>query len=248
MRERLAAGETLVGTFLGLGSAVAAEACARAGVDWVLVDLEHGAGGEEALPAQLLGARAAGVHGLVRVATAERIRACRALDLGAEGVMFPMVGSAEQARECAAALRHSPAGTRGVAGYHRGAGYGLEPDAVADQDARTLGIVQIESPDAVAAAPEIAAIDGVDVLFVGPSDLSYAMGIPRELEHPDFRAAVDRVLEAAHAAGKAAGIMVSAPDAIRGAAADGFRMIACSTELGLMVGAVRGVAEAARAL
>ena len=64
MRERLAAGETLVGTFLGLGSAVAAEACGRAGVDWLLIDLEHGAGGEEALPAQLIGARAAGVHGL----------------------------------------------------------------------------------------------------------------------------------------------------------------------------------------
>ena len=248
MRERLAAGETLVGTFLGLGSAIAAEACARAGVDWVLVDLEHGAGGEEALPAQLLGARAAGVHGLVRIATAERIRACRALDLGAEGVMFPMIDSEEQARACAAALRHSPAGTRGVAGYHRGAGYGLEAGAVADQDARTLGIVQIESPEAVAAAPALAAVDGIDVLFVGPSDLSYAMGIPRQLDHPEFRAAIARVVEAAGAAGKAAGIMTARPEAIPAAAADGFRMIACSTELGLMVGAVRAVAEAARAL
>jgi 2-keto-3-deoxy-L-rhamnonate aldolase RhmA len=248
MRERLAAGETLVGTFLGLGSAVAAEACARAGVDWVLVDLEHGAGGEEALPAQLLGARAAGVHGLVRVATAERIRACRALDLGAEGVMFPMIGGEEQARACAATLRHSPAGTRGVAGYHRGAGYGLEPDAVADQDARTLGIVQVESPDAVAAAPDIAAIDGIDVLFVGPSDLSYAMGIPGQIDHPDFRAAIERVVEAARAAGKAAGIMTARPEAIPAAAEDGFRMIACSTELGMMVDAVRAVAEAARRL
>jgi 2-keto-3-deoxy-L-rhamnonate aldolase RhmA len=214
----------------------------------VLVDLEHGAGGEESLPAQLLGARAAGVHGLVRVATAERIRACRALDLGAEGVMFPMVDSVGQARACAAALRHSPAGSRGVAGYHRGAGYGLDPGAVADQDARTLGIVQVESPDAVAAAPELAAVDGIDVLFVGPSDLSYSMGIPGELDHPDFRAAVERVVGAARAAGKAAGVMTAAPSAIGAAAADGFRMIACSTELGLMVEAVRGVAAAARAL
>jgi 2-keto-3-deoxy-L-rhamnonate aldolase RhmA len=247
-RERLAAGETLVGTFLGLGSAVAAEACGSAGLDWVLVDLEHGAAGEESLAPQLLGTRAAGVHGLVRVATAERIRACRALDLGAEGVMFPAIESAEQARECVAALRHSPAGTRGVAGYHRGAGYGLDPDAVADQDARTLGIVQVESPAAVEAAPEIAAVDGVDVLFVGPSDLSYAMGIPRQIEHPDFRAAVERVVEATRASGKAAGIMVSTPEAIRGAAADGFRMIACSSEMGLMVDAVQRVVQAARQL
>jgi 2-keto-3-deoxy-L-rhamnonate aldolase RhmA len=248
MRERLAAGETLVGTFLGLGSGIAAEACGSAGIDWVLVDLEHGAGGEESLPAQLLGARAAGVHGLVRVAAAERIRADRALDLGAEGVMFPMVDSVEQARVCAASLRHSPGGIRGVAGYHRGAGYGLEPGAVADQDARTLGIVQVESPEAVAVAPELAAIDGIDVLFVGPSDLSYSMGIPGELDHPEFRAAVERVVGAARDAGKAAGVMTAAPSAIAAAAADGFRMIACSTELGLMVEAVRGVAAAARAL
>jgi 2-keto-3-deoxy-L-rhamnonate aldolase RhmA len=248
MRDRLAAGETLVGTFLGLGSGIAAEACGRAGLDWVLVDLEHGAGGEESLTAQLLGARAAGVHGLVRVATAERIRACRALDLGAEGVMFPMVDSAEQARACAAALRHPPAGTRGVAGYHRGAGYGLDAGALADQDARTLGIVQVESPDAVAAAPELAAVDGIDVLFVGPSDLSNSMGIPGEIDHPDFRAAVERVVGAARAAGKATGVMTATPAAIRAAANDGFRMIACSTDLGLMVEAVRGVAAAARAL
>src|SRR5687767_5749796 len=128
MRERLAAGETLVGTFMGLGSALAAEALGRAGLDWVLADLEHGGAGEDALAAQLLGARAAGVHGLARVeAPGERIRAGRVLDLGAEGVMFPQVHSAEQARACAAALVHSPRGVRGVAGYHRGAGYGTVP-------------------------------------------------------------------------------------------------------------------------
>ena len=113
---------------------------------------------------------------------------------------------------------------------------------------RTLGIVQVESPAAVAAAPELAAIDGIDVLFVGPSDLSYSMGIPGEFEHPDFRAAIARVVAAARDAGKAAGVMTATPAAISAAAADGFRMIACSTELGLMVDAVRGVAAAARAL
>jgi 2-keto-3-deoxy-L-rhamnonate aldolase RhmA len=115
---------------------------------------------------------------------------------------------------------------------------------VADQDERTLGIVQVESPAAVAAAPELAAVDGIDVLFVGPADLSYAMGIPGEIEHPDFRAAIARVVEAARAAGKAAGIMTPGPAAIRGAADDGFRMIACSTDLGLMVEAVRRVVAA----
>jgi 2-keto-3-deoxy-L-rhamnonate aldolase RhmA len=247
MRERLAAGETLVGTFLGLGSPAAAEACGHAGLDWVLVDLEHGPAGDESLLAQLLAARSAGVHGLVRIAAPERIRAGRALDAGAEGVMFPRITSIEDAREAAGALRHSPAGLRGVAGGHRGHGYGLAFDPAAS-DERTLGIIQIEHPGALAVAKEIAALAAADVLFVGPNDLSYAMGIPGQLEHPDFRAAVETVVSAAEGAGKAAGIMVSGPEGVGPAAADGFRMIAVSSELGLLLRAAQEVAAAARAL
>ena len=247
MRERLAAGETLVGTFLMLGSSAAAEACGLAGLDWVLVDLEHGSAGDESALAQLQAARAAGVHALVRVAAPERIRAGRALDLGAEGVMFPRITSIEDARDAAGALRHSPGGLRGVAGGHRGHAFGLAFDpAAADQ--RTLGIIQVEHPGAVEAAEEIAALDAADVLFVGPTDLSYAMGIPRQLDHPDFRAAIERVVAAAEGAGKSAGIMVSGPEGVAGAAADGFRMIAVTSELGLMLRAVQDVVAAARAL
>ena len=247
MRERLAAGETLVGTFLMLGSSAAAEACGLAGVDWVLVDLEHGTAGDEAVLAQLQAARAAGVHGLVRIAAPERIRAGRALDLGAEGVMFPRITSIEEARDAAGALRHSPAGLRGVAGSHRGHFYGFQFDPVA-ADSRTLGIIQVEHPGAVEAAEEIAALDAADVLFVGPTDLSYAMGIPRQLDHPDFRAAIQRVVAAAENAGKAAGIMVPGPEGVAGAAADGFRMIAVTSELGLLVRAAQVVAAAKQAL
>jgi 2-keto-3-deoxy-L-rhamnonate aldolase RhmA len=247
MRERLAAGETLVGTFLMLGSSAAAEACGLAGVDWVLVDLEHGIGGEEAALAQLQAARAARVHGLVRVAAPERIRAGRALDLGAEGVMFPRITSIEEAEAAAGALRHSPGGLRGVAGGHRGHSFGLDFDPAA-ADARVLGIIQVEHPGAVEAAEEIAALDAADVLFVGPTDLSYAMGIPRQLDHPDFRAAIQRVVAAAENAGKAAGIMVSGPQGVAGAAADGFRMIAVTSELGLLVSAAQEVAAAKAAL
>src|SRR5438552_118546 len=87
----------------------------------------------------------------------------------------------------------------------------LGSSAAADE--RTLGIIQVEHPGAVEAAEDIAALDAADVLFVGPTDLSYAMGIPRQLDHPDFRAAIERVVAAADSAGKAAGIMVSTPEA-----------------------------------
>jgi 2-keto-3-deoxy-L-rhamnonate aldolase RhmA len=247
MRERLAAGETLVGTFLMLGSSAAAEACGLAGLDWVLVDLEHGTAGEDAALAQLQAARAAGVHGLARVAAPERIRAGRALDLGAEGVMFPRITSVEEARDAAGALRHSPGGLRGVAGGHRGHSFGLDFDPAA-ADSRVLGIIQVEHPGAVEACEEIAALDAADVLFVGPTDLSYAMGIPRQLDHPDFRAAIQRVVAAAENAGKTAGIMVSGPEGVAGAAADGFRMIAVTSELGLLVRAAQEVAAAKQAL
>jgi 2-keto-3-deoxy-L-rhamnonate aldolase RhmA len=183
----------------------------------------------------------------VRIAAPERIRAGRALDAGAEGVMFPRITSIEDAREAAGALRHSPAGLRGVAGGHRGHGYGLAFDPAAS-DERTLGIIQIEHPGALAVAKEIAALAAADVLFVGPNDLSYAMGIPGQLEHPDFRAAVETVVSAAEGAGKAAGIMVSGPEGVGPAAADGFRMIAVSSELGLLLRAAQEVAAAARAL
>ena len=144
-------------------------------------------------------------------------------------------------------MRHSPGGLRGVAGGHRGHAYGLDFDPVA-ADARVLGIIQVEHPGAVEAAEEIAALDAADVLFVGPTDLSYAMGIPRQLDHPDFRAAIQRVVAAAEAAGKAAGMMVSGPEGVAGAAADGFRMIAVTSELGLLVRAAQAAAAAKQAL
>lgn len=192
-RERLAAGETLVGTFLNLGSAVSAEVCARAGFDWLLVDLEHGAGTEaELIPAlQAIAGRCAA---LVRVEANERPRFARALDSGADGVMVPRVDSAEDARHAVSFMRYPPAGVRGIASMNRGKGWGFDAG-----NAEALCVIQIETRGAVEEAREIAATDGVDVLFVGPSDLGAALGTT---ELP-----LDDVLAAAHAERKAAGIM-----------------------------------------
>ena len=245
MKERLAGGETLLGTFLAMGSPMSAEACGLAGFDWVLVDLEHGGGHESDMLAQLLGATSAGVHALVRVESAERSRAARALDYGAEGVMVPQMPSAAAAREWIAHLHYGPAGHRGVATNHRAARYGLDADALTRAAGRTVGIVQIESMGAVEDSEEIAAIEGIDVLFVGPSDLSYSMGRFRQFDDPEFRAALERVVKAAEDAGKAAGIMVPGAEAIRAAADDGFRMIAVGTDISLLV---RGAQAAVAAL
>ena len=160
MKARLAAGETLFGTFLTLGSPLAAESLGLAGFDWLLVDLEHGGGDESQLLGQLLGVSAAGVHGLVRVESDVRGRTARALDLGVEGVMCPQVNSAEAAEAWASALHYGPSGSRGVALFHRGARFGTDPDAIEHSRSRVLGIAQIESPEAVEAVEEIAAVAG----------------------------------------------------------------------------------------
>ena len=128
LSSRLASGDTLYGTFLGLGSALAAEACALAGFDWLLTDLEHGGGDESELLHQQLAADAHAVPMLVRVESTHRIRAGHALDLGAAGIMFPGIESAAQATRAIRHVYYPPDGDSGVATYNRAYGFGLHPE------------------------------------------------------------------------------------------------------------------------
>ena len=246
MKERLAAGETLFGTFLSLGSPLAAEALGLAGFDWLLVDLEHGGGHESQLLGQVLGARAGGAHALARVESAERSRTTRVLDLGVEGVMCPQVSSAEAGEAWAGALHYGPQGTRGIALYNRGARYGTDPDAIETARRTTLGVAQIESPEAVADVEGIAAVPGIDVLFIGPSDLTFSMGRFRAFDDPEYRAAVSRVVGAANAAGKAAGIFLGSVERVPEAIADGFRMIGIGSDATMMMTGARNALAVAR--
>ena len=145
LRARLAAGEATVGTFLGMASPVAAEVCAAAGPDWVLLDLEHGGGGEEQVGATVLAAAAYGVPTVVRVESDARIRLGRVLDLGAAGVMLPRLSSAAEVAEAVRHLRYQPRGDRGVATYNRACRFGLDPGALDRADGEVLCVVQVES-------------------------------------------------------------------------------------------------------
>ena len=208
-RDRTLAGETLLGLFLDLGSPASAELCAAVGYDWILVDLEHGAGTEADLPGMLRAVELGGPTALVRPQSGERIRIGRALDMGARVIMVPLLESADQARQAVTFLRYPPDGIRGVATRVRGAGLGVvgHPD-VKRLNERVVGIIQIESVGGLRDADPIAALDGVDVLFVGPAALSHSLGIPGQFQHPDYLAALDRVVAACRAHGKAAGILV----------------------------------------
>jgi 4-hydroxy-2-oxoheptanedioate aldolase len=208
-RERVLGGETLFGSWAGLGSPLAAELVGRAGFDWVLVDLEHGAATEAELLAHLHAIEGTAAAALVRPQSGERLRIGRALDTGAAGVVIPRLDSTAEAREAVSFLRYPPGGVRGVALLTRGARLGT----VGHGDVSTInqdivGIVQVESPGALRDAGEIAAIDGVDVLFVGPADLSHSLGVPGRFSDPTYQAALKAVVAACRENGKAAGILL----------------------------------------
>ncbi|WP_436531685.1 HpcH/HpaI aldolase family protein [Actinoplanes sp. HUAS TT8] len=234
LRDRLAAGDTLYGTFLGLGSALATEACAVAGFDWLLVDLEHGGGDEQALLHQQLAGEAHRIPMLARVESAERIRTGRLLDAGVAGVMFPRLDSVDDVRAAVRHLRYPPEGDRGVATYNRVYDFGLRPDRLTTANDGVVGIVQIESRSALAATAEIAAVPGVDVLFVGPRDLSTDLGCAGRFTAPAFTAALDQVLAAAKNAGITAGILAGDPEQAAAYTAAGFRFVGVGSDASLL--------------
>ncbi len=159
--ERVRGGDLLLGTFANMASPIAVEICAKAGFDWVLVDLEHGAGSESGLLSQAIACEAAGAAPIVRVESNYRLRISRALDLGVLGVTVPRVDSEADARAVVSSLRYPPDGERGVALMTRAGGYGtITHDAVRGLNQKAVGIVQIESATAVEHVTAIAGVPG----------------------------------------------------------------------------------------
>jgi 2-dehydro-3-deoxyglucarate aldolase/4-hydroxy-2-oxoheptanedioate aldolase len=247
LRSRLAAGEPTVGVFVGAASAVSAEVCAAAGVDWVLLDLEHGAGGEEQVGTVVLAAGAYGVPTVVRVESAARIRLGRVLDLGAAGVMLPRLDTAAEVGEAVRHLRYPPEGDRGVATYNRACRFGLDPGALERANAEVITVVQIESRRAVEQVEEIAAVEGVDVLFVGPRDLSHDLGVPGDTKAPSYLTALDRVRAAARQFEKGCGVLVPTGTAAADVHAQGWNFVAVSSDSSLLAAAVSNELARARA-
>jgi 2-keto-3-deoxy-L-rhamnonate aldolase RhmA len=213
LKERVRKNQTLFGCFLGLGSPLTAEIMGRAGYDWALIDLEHGAGDERDTLFQLQALEHTAAAAIVRVESNARQRVHRVLDLGAHGIMFPRIDNAGQARDAVAAMRYPPLGVRGVASANRACEFGSNflPYLQTANDT-LLCVVQIETQASVKNVEEIAAVDGVDVLFIGPADLSQGLGILGEFRHPTFVDAIERTARAAAKFGKTSGILLPKPE------------------------------------
>ena len=243
LRRRLSSGEVTFGTFIGNASAVSAEVCAASGVDWIVLDLEHGAAGEEEVRHVIPVAAAYGVPTVVRVESPARIRLGRVLDLGAAGVMLPRMDTPEEVSEAVRHLRYPPSGDRGVATSTRATRFGLDIGALAHADEGVLTVVQIESARAVQNVDDIAAIPGVDVLFVGPRDLTHDLGVPGDIRAPVFLEHVERVRAAAKRHGKVLGIMTGDGAAAAARRIEGFTFIAIGSDALILAA---GVAAAMR--
>ena len=245
IRQRVSNRELVIGTWLNLGSSMTAEIAAQAGFDWVVLDLEHGAGDHESLLHQLHAVSATPTVPLVRVAWNEAPRFKRVLDLGASGVVVPYVTSADEARQAVAAMRYPPKGIRGVASLNRACDFGAQfSQYFASANDNLLTVVQVETEATLDAVEGIAAIEGVDVLFVGPMDLSVSMGIPVQYDHARFRDALAKVAGACRSAGKAAGILLGRPEQIRDTLAAGFTFVGLGSDGGVLAQGMKGLVDA----
>lgn len=223
MPVRLTLGQALAGTERPLagmwvcsGSPLVAEICAGAGLDWLLIDMEHSPNGLESVLSQLQAAAAYPVTPVVRVPANDRVLLKQVLDLGAQTVLVPMVSSAEEAQAAVQAVRYPPRGERGVgSALSRSARWNRTQDYLARAEDHVCLLVQIETAAGVEAAGEIAAVDGVDGVFLGPSDLAASLGVLGQQTHPEVVSAVHRAFAAVRAAGVPVGVNAFDPQAAR---------------------------------
>jgi len=219
------------GTWLSIGSPAVAELAGLCGFDWVLFDLEHGCESEAAIPNQLRGLRGSSTRGVVRVGAPHSDQIARLLDWGANGIMVPHVNTSAEAEAIVQAATYAPRGHRGVSRTVRAFDYGLNLPADNDRP-KPLIFTQIETSQAVQNASEIAGVDGVDVLFVGPADLRF--DLRNQSKQDDYLVSLETVIAAAREVGKAAGILLLDPAEYAEHRDLGFTYIAVHSDIAIL--------------
>jgi 4-hydroxy-2-oxoheptanedioate aldolase len=201
LKTRLAAGQCVVGAWLSLADPACAEALSRQGFDFLVIDGEHAPFSPESLRALLMAATGSPTDVIVRVPVNDLVPIKMALDLGAAGIVVPMVNSAEQARRAVSAARYPPAGARGIGPWRASTYYQHMMDYVMAANDLISLIIQIEHTDALAALDDILAVPGYDAVLIGPADLTASLGLLPDTAHPHVQAAIHRIAAACRAAG-----------------------------------------------
>ena len=241
--------ELSVGTFTQLTSTVAVEALGRTGLDYVLIDTEHSAVGIEFLSSAITAADAAGIVPLVRINDIARSKVLQPLDYGAQGLIVPAVETVEQVRRLVEYAKFPPVGNRGFCPTRDGV-YGYDEVSMQGTDVyfahanqETLLIPQCETVGCLEHIEEITAMDGVDGIFVGPFDLSIALGRPMAFDCDEMRAALDRILNACHKNNKMAFIFCGDAQAAKARAAQGFDSVTAGLDIMALVDSYRAMVQ-----
>lgn len=239
-KKRLKSGEAVIGAWLSLTDPVAAELLARVGFDYLLIDTEHGAWDLIALQTALMGFNGTTTVPIVRVPWNDHVRIKQVLDMGVEGIMAPMVRTVAECRELVRSCRYPPMGTRGF-GPRRASNYYRHIDSyVAAANEAIFVMPQVEDIATVAVIEEFLAVPGIDAVALGPNDLSGTTGLFRQHSHPTNRAAVDKVIARASAAGVPVCLGVNTKPAEQKALiARGVRLLLVTSDMELLAAGAR---------
>lgn len=243
-KKNLKEGKTQIGCWVGLADPYAAEISATANFDWLLIDGEHAPNDLRSILAQLQVIEASPSHSVVRIPIGENWIIKQVLDAGAQTLLVPMVESGTQARELVKATRYPPEGVRGVgSALARASRFSQIPDYLQTADEQICLIVQVENRAGLDALDDILAVDGVDGVFLGPSDLAADMGFIGKPNTPEVVDAVMDAIERIKAAGKAAGTLAIDPTFIEKSFQAGATFVAVGIDVTIFANAMRNLAK-----
>jgi len=241
VKKKLKNGEISIGTWLNIPSPFSAERCARVGFDWLIIDMEHNPINIETAANMILAINQTNTAPLVRIPWNHPEHIKRILDAGAWGILVPMVCSKEEAEQAVKAAKYHPEGIRSNGGGRYGMSFDADRNTYTSQANNEIMVaIQIEHIDAVNRADEILSVPGIDACFIGPNDLMTSMGMlgRMDIEAPEVKEALIHVVETANKYGVAPGMHVGSGEVAIRRAKEGFRFIAVSTEMNLMLSAL----------
>jgi 4-hydroxy-2-oxoheptanedioate aldolase len=245
-KRALQEGRQQIGLWNSIPGPLVAEMLAGCGFDWVVIDTEHAPTDVPDVLPMLQAMAPYPVSPVVRPAANDPVLIKRILDFGAQTLILPYIQSAEEARAAVAAVRYAPRGMRGVAGLTRASRFGTIPDYTRRADEEICLILQVETALALTRIEEIAAIDGVDGLFIGPSDLAASLGHPGQPGHPEVVAAIEDAIRRIAATGKPPGILTPDPAFARTCIGWGTRFTAVGMDIGLLLHGARALSASFR--
>ncbi len=234
LKRNLMEGNAQIGCWLTLGSGAVAETCACAGFDWLLIDTEHSPTELSEIHQQLQVINAYKVPSIVRAYWNDAIFIKRLLDLGVQNLLVPYVQSASEAKRAVEAVRYPPRGIRGVSGSSRANLYGRVTDYFEHADNEICLMVQVESQVAIGNIKEIAAVDGIDVIFIGPADLAADMGFLGFPTHPEVKKVVASAIKEIIGAGKIAATLAFVPEDALAWIDEGAKLLAVNSDMSML--------------